>query len=99
MSYAGNPTLPAEVRRRILDTFRHTLDVAATGSLEEARLGCDFILQLDPHFILAQVLSDRLQGAEGPVKVDDLRVRMEGDGTAPTAGPARPAAPAPPAAE
>lgn len=89
MSYAGNPSLPADVQKRILETFRHTLDVAARGSLEEARLGCDFVLQLDSQFALASLLSDRLHGASGPVVVDDLRARLDGEAAAaPAAAPA-----------
>src|SRR5688500_13994764 len=91
MSYAGNPALAPEVRSRIVETFRHTLDVAARGSLEEARLGCDFILQLDPLFAPAQTLSDRLRAAAGPVSVEDLVQRFDGDGAA-AAGAAAPAA-------
>ena len=91
MSYAGNPSLAPEVRNRIVETFRHTLDVAGRGSLEEARLGCDFILQLDPLFSPAQTLADRLRGAAGPVAVADLLQRLDGDGRggeAPAAAPA-----------
>ena len=77
MTYAGNPSLAPEVRSRIVETFRHTLDVAARGSLEEARLGCDFILQLDPLFSPAQTLSDRLRSATGPVAVEDLLQRLD----------------------
>ena len=92
MSYAGNPSLAPEVRRRIVETFRHTLDVAARGSLEEARLGCDFILQLDPLFSPAQTLSDRLRSATGPVAVDDLVQRLDGAGRGAPAAAATPAA-------
>lgn len=79
MSYAGNPSLSSDVQGRILETFRHTLDVASRGEVEEARLGCDFIQRLDPLFAPAQVLADRLRGASGPVAVDDLRSRLDGD--------------------
>ena len=101
MSYAGNPHLAPDVQKRILDTFRHTLDVAARGGLEEARLGCDFVLQLDPGFALAKTLSERLHDAGGPVAVDDLRERLDGvPAVAPAVPPPRmtsppPAAPAP----
>ena len=91
MSYAGNPSLPADVQKRILETFRHTLDVAARGSLEEARLGCDFVLQLDSQFAPASVLAERLRGASGPVAVDDLRARIDGE-PAPAAPAAKPSA-------
>ena len=77
MTYPGNPSLAADVRARILDTWKHTRNVAADGKTEEARLGCDFILRLDPLFAPAQRLSDRLESAEGPVDVSDLGVEDE----------------------
>jgi tetratricopeptide (TPR) repeat protein len=83
MSYAGNPSLAPDVQARIVDTFRHTLDVAGRGDLEEARLGCDFILRLDPLFSPAQLLSDRLRAAIGPVPVGDLLSRLDGNGAGP----------------
>ena len=98
MSYAGNPSLPADVQKRILETFRHTLDVAARGSLEEARLGCDFVLQLDSQFTLASLLSERLRGASGPVAVDDIRARLDGEAAGAPVAAAPPAAPRPAAA-
>jgi tetratricopeptide (TPR) repeat protein len=95
MSYAGNPSLAPDVQKRILDTFRHTLDVAARGSLEEARLGCDFILQLDSQFTPAHTLSERLRGASGPLALDDLRARLDGVPAAPAVTPAAAPRPAP----
>ncbi|HVS04025.1 MAG TPA: hypothetical protein VMT16_14765 [Thermoanaerobaculia bacterium] len=76
MSYPGNPSLAADAKARILETFAQTLDVAARGNLEEARLGCDFVLRLDPLFGPAQLLVERLEGATGAVEVGDLRQRL-----------------------
>ncbi len=73
MTYPGNPALSPDVRQRIRSTFRQTLDLAAAGSRQEASLGCDFILQLDPEFSPAQRLAERLSSGEGAVPVDDLR--------------------------
>lgn len=73
MSYPGNPSLSAEVQRRILGTFNQSLDLAAAGRRQEASLGCEFILQLDPAFGAAGVLRDRLAAGDGAVFVEDLR--------------------------
>ena len=73
MSYPGNPSLSAEVQRRILGTFNQSLDLAAGGRRQEASLGCEFILQLDPSFAAAGILRDRLAAGEGAVAVEDLR--------------------------
>ena len=48
MSYPGNATLSQEIRQRILTTFEQTLSMAGEGKRQEAMLGCDFILRLDP---------------------------------------------------
>ncbi|HTQ78798.1 MAG TPA: hypothetical protein VMM92_02295, partial [Thermoanaerobaculia bacterium] len=46
---------------------------AAQGSRQEALLGCDFVLRMDPHFEPARRLLDRLKVGSGAVPVDDLK--------------------------
>lgn len=73
MTYSGNTSLSPEVRQRILGTFEQTLQLAGEGSRQEALLGCDFVLRMDPQFEPARVLQERLKGGStGPVRVDDL---------------------------
>ncbi len=67
MSYSGDPALASDVKQRILTTFRQTLELATKGSRQEALLGCDFILRLDPHFGPARTLQQLVQaGRSGP---------------------------------
>lgn len=73
MSYPGNSSLSSDVHERVLNTYRQTLDLAAQGNRQEASLGCDFILRLDPEFEPARTLMSRLEQGDGPVSVDDLR--------------------------
>ena len=73
MSYSGNPSLSSDVQQRILGTFDQTLGLATEGSRQEALLGCDFVLRLDPQFEPARRLQERLKAGSGPVRVDDLR--------------------------
>src|SRR5262249_52116107 len=73
MSYPGNPSLSADAQQRILGTFQQTLDLAAQGSRQEALLGCDFVLRMDPSFEPARRLQHRLKSASGAVRVDDRR--------------------------
>ncbi len=72
MKYPGNSSLSEDVRERILSTFKQTRELAVKGSTQEALLGCDFILRMDPEFEIAQVLQARLRTTQGPVDVDDL---------------------------
>lgn len=73
MSYSGNPSVSSDVKQRILTTFDQTLELAREGSRQEALLGCDFVLRMDPQFQPAQVLQERLRASDGPVRVDDLK--------------------------
>jgi tetratricopeptide (TPR) repeat protein len=73
MSYPGNPEIPSDIQQRLLDAFGEALDLAEMGKREEAGLGCDFILRTDPLFEPARVLMRRVQQADGPLSVDDLR--------------------------
>src|SRR5215813_9774251 len=73
MNYSGNPSLSAEVKQRILSTFEQTLDLARGGNRQEALLGCDFVLRMDPQFEPARTLQERLRTGAGPVSVDDLQ--------------------------
>jgi tetratricopeptide (TPR) repeat protein len=72
MSYSGNPALSSDVKQRILSTFDQTLELARDGNRQEALLGCDFVLRMDPQFHPAQLLQERLRATTGPVRVDDL---------------------------
>ncbi len=101
MQYPGNPALAPDVQQRILGTYLQTLELAARGSRQEALLGCDFILRMDPAFRPARELQVRVNAsaAGAPVSVADLApgagatVRMPALG-----GEAPPPAVAPPPA-
>ncbi|HVS08998.1 MAG TPA: tetratricopeptide repeat protein [Planctomycetota bacterium] len=88
MDYPGDPALAQEVRTRVLTTFRQTVELAEEGRLQEASLGCDFILKMDPRFEPARELRERLAGSAAPVSAADLLDRSP--------EPARPTVPPPP---
>ena len=72
MRYVGNASLSEQIQERILTTFQQTLSLAQEGNSQEALLGCDFVLRLDPLFEPARQLQTRLNEGEGPIEVDDL---------------------------
>ena len=72
MSYAGNAKLSQEIQNRILNTFQQTIALVEEGNVQEALLGCDFILRLDPLFEPARKLQGRLQESGTDVSVEDL---------------------------
>src|ERR1700688_1012203 len=73
MTYPGNQSLASDVQQRIRSTFEHTLGLAEKGSRQEALLGCDFVLRMDPLFEPARRLQERLEGTTGPLAGEDLR--------------------------
>ena len=88
VSYQGSPSLSAEAREKVLQTFRHTLDMARTGRNEDALLGCDFILKMDPRFAPARRLLASLRGIAGGTVID--LADFDAFGSAPAPSPAAP---------
>ncbi len=78
MDYPGDSTLTDDVKQRIIETFTQSLDLAEEGKIQEAKLGCDFVLRLDKEFFLARTLLDRIDENPGEVHVGDLRLQMAG---------------------
>jgi tetratricopeptide (TPR) repeat protein len=72
MTYPGNPSLSAEVQQRILTTYRQSLTSAESGNRDEALLGCDFVLRLDPEFTAARTLQQMLSTERPPEVYHEL---------------------------
>jgi tetratricopeptide (TPR) repeat protein len=70
--YPGNPSLPREVREKILSTFRHTLNLYHEGKADDCVIGCDFILKMDPRFTPARRLMDKAKNPAAAVDVAEL---------------------------
>ncbi|HMM33238.1 MAG TPA: hypothetical protein PKA62_00675 [Thermoanaerobaculia bacterium] len=92
-AYPGSPALSAEAREKVLQTFRHTLEMARAGRNEDALLGCDFILKMDARFAPARQLLASLRGIAAGTVVDLADFAPYLGGGAPPA----PAAQTPPA--
>jgi len=71
-SYPGNPSLPREVREKILSTFRHTLNLYHQGKSDDCVIGCDFILKMDPRFGPARKLMEKAKNSAADVDVAEL---------------------------
>ncbi len=84
MTYPGNPALSPEVQQRILTTYRQSVQGASQGNRDEALLGCDFVLRLDPQFAPAKALQQMLAAHRPPEAF--LALLEEGDGTTPGDG-------------
>jgi len=70
--YPGNPSLPREVRDKILATFKHTLSLYQEGKLDDCLIGCDFILKMDPRFSPARRLLEKAKNPAADVDLIEL---------------------------
>src|ERR1700730_2798129 len=70
--YPGNPSLPREVRDKILSTFRHTLNLFKESKIDDCVIGCDFILKMDPRFTPARQLMEKAKNSAADVDVAAL---------------------------
>ncbi len=71
-AYPGNPSLPREVRDKILSTFRHTLNLFKEGKADDCVIGCDFILKMDPRFVPARQLMEKAKNPAAELDVARL---------------------------
>ena len=99
--YAGNPSLPAEVREKILSTFRHALNLFTSGNVNDCLIGCEFILKMDPRFTPARQLQEKARNPYSNVDISDLEAAVSlgapAGASAPTPPPPTGPAAAPPA--
>ncbi len=70
--YPGNPSLPREVKDKILSTFRHTLNLFKDGKLDDCLIGCDFILKMDARFAPARMLLEKAKNSNAEVDISQL---------------------------
>jgi tetratricopeptide (TPR) repeat protein len=70
--YPGNPSLPREVRDKILSTFKHTISLYHEGKVDDCVIGCDFILKMDPRFSPARRLLEKSKNPAADVDLIEL---------------------------
>jgi tetratricopeptide (TPR) repeat protein len=89
MTYPGNPSLSPDVQRRILTTYRQSLQSAQQGNVDEALLGCDFVLRLDPQFGAARTLQQMISARQPPEAFAGLLAALDGTEAPPGASDLR----------
>ena len=70
--YPGNSALPAEVRQRVISTFQQVAQTYLRGNTQEASVGCEFVLRIDPEFAPARQLAAKIRNPETPLDIDAL---------------------------
>jgi tetratricopeptide (TPR) repeat protein len=67
MSYPGDKDLSAAIQDRVQSTYKQSRELALKGKRQEATLGCEFVLRLDPLFTPARELMEQLESG-GPIE-------------------------------
>jgi thioredoxin-like negative regulator of GroEL len=85
VTYPGNSSLPSEVRERVAQTFRQTVDLFKQGRSDEVRAGCELMLKMDPLFEPAKRMLDKLNNPFASVDVEALLASVGSDDSGPVA--------------
>lgn len=81
MAYPGNSELSSRAQERVMSAFRLVIGNLQDGRKEEALVGLDFVLRLDPSFSPALVLQEQLSTGEGVVKLQDILAQIDAPAT------------------
>lgn len=77
MTYRGDSKLSEDIRQRVESTFEQSLDLARQGKIQEASLGCEFVLKLDPLFEPAREFVRKLEAGEAGAVEDEPAADLE----------------------
>lgn len=72
MAYPGNPELSPQAQDRVMTAFRQVVGKLQEGSREEALIGLEFVLRLDPAYAPASNLHKQLSSGAAEIDIDDV---------------------------
>ncbi|MBW3566176.1 MAG: tetratricopeptide repeat protein [Acidobacteria bacterium] len=72
IKYPGNPSLPQEVKQRVLATFDQSLRLYEEAQLDDVVSGCDLLLEMDDQFEPARRLRAKAKDPTSAVDISDL---------------------------
>lgn len=77
MAYLGNRELSIEAQDRVMSAFRKVISNLQQRQREEAMIGLEFVLRVDPLFKPAIELRRQLQGGAEAIDLSDLIAQIE----------------------
>ena len=72
MAYPGNPELSPQAQDRVATAFKQVMGKLQEGNREEALIGLEFVLRLDPRYAPAQNLHPQLSAGDGEIDLNDV---------------------------
>lgn len=77
MAYQGNPELSVEAQERVMSSFRQVVVNLQQGQREEAMIGLEFVLRIDPAFTPAVGLQQQLKAGTEEIDLTDILAQLE----------------------
>jgi tetratricopeptide (TPR) repeat protein len=82
MAYPGNPELSTQAQERVMTAFRQAVAKLQDGQREEAMIGLEFVLRLDPAFTPAVNLRQQLSSEAQEIDLSEIIAQLQAPTTA-----------------
>lgn len=77
MAYPGNPELSPQAQDRVMTAFRQVVGKLQEGSREEALIGLEFVLRLDPAYAPARNLHRQLSSGAAEIDLNEIVAELQ----------------------
>jgi len=81
MAYPGNSELSPRAQERVMSAFRLVITNLQDGRKDDALVGLDFVLRLDPSFSPALALQQQLSSGNGAVSLEGVLAQIDAPAT------------------
>ena len=77
MAYPGNPDLSSQAQDRVMTAFKQVVGKLQQGNREEALIGLEFVLRLDPAYAPAKSLHQQLSSGATEIDLNDVLAQLQ----------------------
>jgi len=77
MAYPGNSELSPQAKDRVMTAFKQVVGKLQQGNREEALIGLEFVLRLDPAYAPALNLHQQLSSGAGEIDLNDIISQLQ----------------------
>jgi tetratricopeptide (TPR) repeat protein len=77
MAYPGNPELSPQAQDRVMTAFKQVVGKLQQGNREEALIGLEFVLRLDPAYAPAKNLHQQLSSGAAEIDLNDVMSQLQ----------------------
>ncbi len=77
MAYPGNPELSPQAQDRVMTAFKQVVGKLQQGNREEALIGLEFVLRLDPAYAPAKNLHQQLSSGADEIDLNDVLAQLQ----------------------